>query len=1086
MPEHHIDIQLVIQELENEYYLGEALLMPEVSRFHDSLKRLEDGLVRSAANIYEELSLLEMHRRHWYGDAEVQEVKVTINPPRHSEVWRNPVPLTFHAVCWHHDSGIHEASIPALNIGVIGRTKEELDKRLPRQISAKLFRLGHTLMLETLVWMQRCQRIHLTKHAVIPKIKNLKQRALELRRPESEKSVLSKVGIDLTKQNLPLAFEMDAFVARLADIVADNRPTSILLVGPSGVGKTAAVYELVRQRKTRNLSKTQFWASSGARIVAGQTGFGMWQERCQQLCKECTEKKIVLFLGNLIELMEVGKSEHNSQGVAAFLRPYIQRGDLQIIVECTPEQLPLIERLDPHLLDQFQQVRLEKPSSIRTKKILRQCTEILEKRLRVQLDAAALDAIIRLHQRFATYSALPGRPVRFLENLMHDHAGKQVITADDVLDAFTNETGLPRFMLDDAVPLDLKATEQWFNQRVRGQTEAVKHVVAQLALTKTELSRPQKPLASLLFIGPTGVGKTELAKVLAEFLFGDPERVVRFDMSEFTDPLAVERLIGGTCGKEGLLTARVREQPFSVLLLDELEKAHLLFFDLLLQVTGEGRLTDRWGRTADFSNTVIIMTSNLGVHIFQKKKPGFGTEAIEADSLKRVEAEVRAFFRPELVNRLDRIVPFYPLDRSTLLGIAQRQLDLIQQRDGVLFRNVDVIIDPDVTAYLAEKDYDPRYGARPLRRRIEREILAPLSQELNRRKSDHTLSARLSLSDNHLKVQVISTGERKTLSPFKMTRSEQNITQISELRRMAQRMLRGQALRTFHNEIFRLKKLSEKAKTRLQQGKSLKPREQQALEKLSNMQQVEEELGQVWQKMCDSEDGTLLTLYESQDLKSFRKPFRSSYAEQAQELSQAWRHAILAFYCLRFAVPDRITVMLYSKNRQTLLQLSQQYYQVFSEQEHDIQLFWLGCKPGEPTILKHHQERVPERFFEQSEHDIVWIGFKLKGWAVYPTYVLENGIHRFPVDNKKQIDCLVHTTNITGDTYLPPENLVRHGEIEHLPVRREYVMGQNILRDRAADKEFIFKGKSFSHALHQAIEASLYEKIRTLLLEGSK
>lgn len=270
-----------------------------------------------------------------------------------------------------------------------------------------------------------------------------------------------------------------------------------------------------------------------------------------------------------------------------------------------------------------------------------------------------------MHRRYATYSAYPGRPLRFLKNLLEDRSGK-TITADDVTARFSEETGLPLFLLNDAVKLDLEDTQRWFGSQVIGQPEAVALIIDLLATVKAGLTRAGRPIASLMFIGPTGVGKTEMAKSLAEFLFQNRERMIRFDMSEYADPIAVNRLIGGIWGAAGLLTSKVREQPFVVLLLDEFEKAHPSFFDLLLQVLGEGRLTDSSGRLADFTNAVVIMTSNLGAETFKRSALGFrdgasATSAARAHFLK----EVRAFVRPEFFNRIDRIVPFAPLDEAT-------------------------------------------------------------------------------------------------------------------------------------------------------------------------------------------------------------------------------------------------------------------------------------------------------------------------------------------------------------------------------------------------------------------------------------
>ncbi len=357
----------------------------------------------------------------------------------------------------------------------------------------------------------------------------------------------------------------------------------------------------------------------------------------------------MVHLGPLVELLEVGKSEHNSSGIATFLRPAVARGELLCIAECTPEQFPLIEKQDPQLLDAFRHIAVEEPDTKTGRVILASYARDNANRT---TEPAALAAIDRLHRRYATYSAYPGRPLRFLDNLLRDGAQDAPIAEDEVYDGFTRETGLPRAIIDPAVPLDLAATHDWFAARVIGQPDAVGLVTDLLATVKAGLTRPNRPIASLLFIGPTGVGKTEMAKAVAEFLFGSKDRLTRFDMSEYADPVAVRRLVGGAFGSEGLLTAKVREQPFSVVLLDEVEKADGSFFDLLLQALGEARLTDAGGRLADFRNTVVILTSNLGAESFRRGSTGFVSGNVgRAESQEHFARAVEQFLRPEMFNR---------------------------------------------------------------------------------------------------------------------------------------------------------------------------------------------------------------------------------------------------------------------------------------------------------------------------------------------------------------------------------------------------------------------------------------------------
>ncbi len=548
------------------------------------------------------------------------------------------------------------------------------------------------------------------------------------------------------------AFEVEALVEQLADLLTGRSPRSVLLVGPSGVGKTAAIGELVRRRQAHRLGSTPVWSTSGSRLIAGVSGFGMWQERCQRLCKEAARDGAILHLGNLVELMEVGRVD-GSPGIVGFLKTPLSRGDLLAIVECTLEQLAVVERQDPHLLELFQLLKVEEPDTEAGMRIYRQvaaaegCPETI-------LAAGGLEAIDRLHRRYATFSAVPGRPVRFLRNLLQDRLAEQRIGPGEVIAAFSRETGLPLAMLDPQVPLDLSTARSWFAARLIGQDRAVDLVTDLLATVKAMLTRPRRPIASLLFIGPTGVGKTEMAKALAEYFFGDRNRLTRFDMSEFANTTAVERLVGGTFAAEGLLTAKVREQPFSVLLFDEFEKAHPAFFDLLLQVLGDGRLTDTAGRLGDFSNTIVIMTSNLGAESFNRGTFGLTRGDAYPDPEPHFTAEVRSFVRPELFNRIDRIVPFLPLDADSILRIAERELTLVEQRDGFKLRGLSMAVSSAARQHLAGRGYDIRYGARPLKRVIERQLLAPLAEALNRYSTDIQLEANITTAQAELTVNV--------------------------------------------------------------------------------------------------------------------------------------------------------------------------------------------------------------------------------------------------------------------------------------------------------------------------------------------
>lgn len=754
MPIEQHQFLALIQRLENDLYLAETLFFPGLSRVHDKGKRLLQSLKSSTMHLLKAMIPSNIYQRHACENPEIREIEVALEAPQRTPAWRDTLLLKLQSLIWPQGEEKWIAYLPMLGIEVIAEDEAELLKRIPHQVRAALMR-SKQFDLAHLVRIQRVQALYLRKMGCTIDRSSPKQRAIQLQSEEDkDKSVLSEVATSLTIGSLPEAHEVTEQLHALTEPLTERQRQSVLLVGASGVGKTALVHELVRRRKSLGLDSTSFFSTSGSRIVAGMTGFGMWQERCQKMCKELKQKKAILHVGNLMELMEVGKSVHQSQGIASFLRPYIVRGELTIIAECTPEQKTIIERVEPQLFHAFVEVQIDEPDRERGQAIL--MSEAIALAISrsntsssLPMTNQALSTLDALHRRYATYSAYPGRPLRFLRNLLADHPADSTVDRQEVTKAFARETGLPLFLLEDSVPLDLKEAQEWFATRVIGQNDAVSLIVDLLATVKAQMTRPQKPIASLMFIGPTGVGKTEMAKALAEFLFGSRERLTRFDMSEYADPLASQRLIGGLGSAEGLLTAKVREQPFSVILLDEVEKAHPQFFDLLLQVLGEGRLTDASGRLADFCTSVVIMTSNLGAESYQKGAVGFraASDSDLQQAKEHFETAVQKRVRPELFNRIDRVVPFGPLQEDILLQITHRMLEQIQSRDGIRYRGAELTIDKEVHAWLAKVGFDIRYGARPLKRAIERELLAPLAEQMNDYQGDTAVTATVQLKE---------------------------------------------------------------------------------------------------------------------------------------------------------------------------------------------------------------------------------------------------------------------------------------------------------------------------------------------------
>ena len=575
-------------------------------------------------------------------------------------------------------------------------------------------------------------------------LKPQKERKRSHLEADTEHWALKASGVNLSARvgegSVRRAFRRDREVAEILGILAGERANSVLLVGPSGAGKTAILHEVVRRLRDEScpaaLRDRQVWYTTANQLMAGCAYMGEWQGKLQDIVDEVKRARHLLYVDDVTGLMEAGRWSKGDENMAQFLKPFLADGTLVLLGESTPERHQAGEVKDPAFLGLFRTLRVEETNEETTLSILGAVAAGLEREFGVRIEPGAGEAVVELTRRFEPYRAFPGKAIAVLERIAADAGragagGRSVISRQVTVSRYAGHTGLPEFLLSDQRMLDPAAVERHFGERLIGQPDAVSAMTDLVTVIKAGLNDPQKPLGCFFFVGPTGVGKTEMVKVLAEYLFGSRDRIIRFDMSEYAEPMNVAKLIGSALGdEEGELTKRIRQQPFSVVLLDEFEKAHSSIFDVMLQVLGEGRLPDAAGRTADFRSAIIIMTSNLGASPREQRRTGLRVEGTHLAAEAHFLTQVEGFFRPEFVNRIDRIVVFRALDREAMQRIAAREMNHLLAREGITRRNLLVEMDGAVIDLLLETGFSPVYGARPLKREIERRVIVPLARYL--------------------------------------------------------------------------------------------------------------------------------------------------------------------------------------------------------------------------------------------------------------------------------------------------------------------------------------------------------------------
>ncbi len=574
-------------------------------------------------------------------------------------------------------------------------------------------------------------------------------------------TALDKYGHDLTKQaqlgKLDPVVGREVEIERVVQILSRRKKNNPILIGEPGVGKSAIVEGLalrIVEGTAGVLQGKRIITLDVAAMVAGTTYRGQFEERMKAVLQELQRHpEVILFIDEIHTIIGAGNAQ-GSLDAANILKPALARGEVQCIGATTTNEYRTSIEKDGALERRFQKVVVRQTTKEETLTILQRLSSRYAEYHKVTYSDEVLKAAVDLAERYLTDRAFPDKAIDVMDEAgARAHTRQEAlrasdnekdtetaeaypITVDDIAAVVSMMSGVPVQRVQKAETERLRTMDEVLRRRVIGQDEAVETIVKAIRRSRLGLRDPHRPIGTFFFLGPTGVGKTYLAQCLAEEMFGSRDAIIRFDMSEYMEKHAVSLLVGAPPGyvaheDGGKLTEAVRRKPYSIVLFDEIEKAHPDIFNILLQVLDEGRLTDRQGHVVDFRNTIIILTSNVGTRQLKDFGAGIGFGVSELDAKTSNQMLLKALqksFPPEFVNRIDNVITFQPLSREALARIVTIEVALLQER--LRKTGHQLVLTPEAETALLERSYDPQNGARPIRRAIQTYLEDPLTDIL--------------------------------------------------------------------------------------------------------------------------------------------------------------------------------------------------------------------------------------------------------------------------------------------------------------------------------------------------------------------